>query len=87
LRAGYNHSQNPIQPQDALINVLAPGVIENHATVGLTWEVSKTGELSFSYMHAFNNSLSGPIPAAFGGGTVNLHMYQDSVGIAYGWKM
>jgi long-chain fatty acid transport protein len=87
LRAGYNHSQNPIQPQDALINILAPGVIENHATVGLTWAVSKTGELSLNYMHAFSNSLTGPIPAAFGGGTVNLHMYQDSVGIAYGWKM
>jgi long-chain fatty acid transport protein len=87
LRAGYNHSQNPIQPQDALINILAPGVIENHATLGLTWAVSKTGELSLSYMHAFNNSLTGPIPAAFGGGAVNLRMHQDSLGIAYGWKM
>jgi long-chain fatty acid transport protein len=89
LRAGVSYGRQPIQPQDALFNILAPGVIENHATLGLTWAVSKTGELSFSYMHGFNKNVNAPgaVPALFGGGNVNLRMYQNSFGIAYGWKL
>ena len=87
LRAGISHGRQPIPTADAFINILAPGVPEDHATLGLTWAVGKTGELSLSYMHAFNKNVSGPIPAAFGGGNINLRMYQDSLGIAYGWKM
>lgn len=89
LRAGVSHGRQPIREADAFINILAPGVIEDHATLGLTWAVSKSGELSFSYMHGFNKNVNAPgaIPAAFGGGNVNLRMYQNSIGIAYGWKM
>ncbi len=89
FRAGVSHGSQPIQPQDALFNILAPGVIENHATLGLTWAVSKTGELSFSYMHGFNKNVNAPgaVPGIFGGGNVNLRMYQNSLGVAYGWKM
>ncbi len=87
FRAGVSHGKQPIQAQDTLFNILAPGVIEDHATLGLTWAVSKTGELSFSYMHGFNKNVSGAVPAALGGGNVNLRMYQNSLGIAYGWKL
>ncbi len=34
LRAGYNHGDNPISPSDVTFNILAPGVIEDHLTVG-----------------------------------------------------
>ncbi|HXZ96316.1 MAG TPA: outer membrane protein transport protein [Burkholderiales bacterium] len=87
FRAGFSYGKEPIRPEDALINILAPGVIEEHATIGLTWAVFKAGELSFSYMHGFGKNVTGPVPAAFGGGTVNLHMYQNSAGISFGWKM
>jgi len=45
--------------------------------------------LSFSYTHAFENSVNGSnsIPAAFGGGEANLKMYQDALGVAYTWKL
>lgn len=91
LRAGLSHNRQPIPTADAFINILAPGVPEDHATLGLTWAVGKSGELSLSYMHAFNKNVNAPgaIPAGppFPGGNVNLRMYQDSIGIAYGWKM
>ncbi len=86
FRAGVSHGSQPIESQDVLINILAPGVPETHGTLGLTWAVNKTSELSFSYMHAFKHDVSGAVPAAFGGGTVNLRMYQDSLGVAYSWK-
>lgn len=90
LRAGYNHGNQPIPKSQTFFNILAPGVIENHLTLGATWTLSNQAELSLSYVHAFSNKLkgSGSIPAApFGGGEANLKMYQDTLGIAYGWKM
>jgi hypothetical protein len=36
-------------------------------------------------MHAFANSVTGPIPAAFGGGTASISLSEDSLGVAYRW--
>jgi long-chain fatty acid transport protein len=89
LRAGYNHVNQPIRSADALFNILAPGVVEDHLTLGATYILPNKGELSFAYMHAFEENVngSGSIPANFGGGEANIKMYQDSIGVAYGWKL
>jgi long-chain fatty acid transport protein len=60
LRAGYNHSDNPIRASDVTINILAPGVIRDHATAGATWKWDAQNELSTAFMYAFNNSVQGP---------------------------
>jgi long-chain fatty acid transport protein len=88
LRAGYNKSDNPIQARDVTFNILAPGVIEEHVTLGFTYNVGKTTELTVAYMHAFENSVSGPAnnPNFPVGGTETLTMSEDSLGIAFGWK-
>jgi long-chain fatty acid transport protein len=88
LRAGYNKSDNPITPRDITFNILAPGVIEEHITLGFTYGLSKTTELTMAYMHAFENSISGPAtnPYFNVGGTETLTMSEDSLGIAFGWK-
>lgn len=89
LRAGYNHTDNPIKSADVTFNILAPGVVTDHVTLGLSYAVSKSSDLTISYMHAFENSVSGPPnPVYFNvGGTDKINMYQDSFGIAYSWKM
>lgn len=89
LRAGYNHTTQPIRKSETLFNILAPGVVQDHLTLGATYVLPNKSELSFSYIHAFEESVngSGSIPAAFGGGEANLNMYQDSIGIAYGWQL
>lgn len=88
LRAGYATLKQPIPASQTFFNILAPGVVENHLTFGLTWRTSKQGELSASYMHAAEKSVrgSGSIPAAFGGGEANLRMKQNALGIGFGWK-
>jgi long-chain fatty acid transport protein len=88
LRAGYIMLDQPIPASQTFFNILAPGVVEDHLTLGLTLAMSPTSELTFSYMHAFEKEVngSGSIPMAFGGGEANLRMSQDSLGIAYGWK-
>ena len=89
VRAGYNHVNQPISNADTFFNILAPGVVKDHLTLGATWTLPNKAELSFAYMHAFENSVSGSnsIPALRGGGNANLKMYQDSLGIAYGWNL
>ena len=88
LRAGYVMLDQPIPASQTFFNILAPGVVEDHLTLGLTLQMSRTSELSFMYMHAFEKKVngSGSIPAGFGGGEANLRMSQDSIGVAYGWK-
>jgi len=88
LRAGYVTLDQPIPQSQTFFNILAPGVVEDHLTLGATWKMGSNGELTLMYMHAFENTVNGSssIPAAFGGGEANLRMSQDSLGIAYGWK-
>lgn len=90
LRAGYSHSDNPIQPRDVTFNIIAPGVITDHYTLGFTYGVGRDSEITMSYMHAQENSVSGS--SLFNGwtggssGTETIKMHQDSLGIAYGMK-
>ena len=92
LRAGYNHGDNPIQARDVTFNILAPGVIKDHVTLGFTYTLASGNELTMSYMHAFKNDVNGVslLPAFSGGspsGNENIEMYQNSLGIQYSWKM
>ena len=86
VRAGWNHGDQPIPAGETFFNLLAPGVMEDHITLGATWKTGKNEEVSAMFMHALNNKVngSGSIPAAFGGGEANLEMDQNSLGITYG---
>jgi long-chain fatty acid transport protein len=88
LRAGVSTTNQPIPKSETMFNMIAPGVVENHLTLGATWALSPSSELSLAYMHAFSKKVkgAGSIPGLFGGGNANLKMHQDSLGIAYGMK-
>ena len=87
LRAGYNRSDNPITPRDVTFNILAPGVIKDHLSVGFTYALDKDSEITMAYTHAFENSVEGAsFFNAFApgmGGTEKIEMYQNSLGIAW----
>jgi long-chain fatty acid transport protein len=87
LRAGFNHSGLPFDASQNLFNILAPAVVQNHLTAGVTRGLGNGKEINIAYLHAFQNTLNGvnSIPQAFGGGNANLSMYQDSIGISFGW--
>lgn len=82
-RFGYAHSTNPVQPQDVLLNILAPGVVKDHFTVGGTWKATQSDSVDFALLYVPKSSVTGTVPAAYGGGTVKLDMYQWSASI--GW--
>ncbi|MGV8990155.1 MAG: OmpP1/FadL family transporter [Thiobacillus sp.] len=88
LRAGYSYADSPINGAaagEATFNIIAPGVIEHHVTLGFTYTLKSGDEVTMAYMHGFENEVSGTNP--FFGGTDTTKMYQNSLGIQYGWKM
>jgi long-chain fatty acid transport protein len=92
VRAGYNHGSQPIPKSQTFFNILAPATVEDHLTLGATWRLQSGGEVTFAYMHAFEQTVKGSgsippgFPPGFGGGNANLKMYEDSFGVAYGVK-
>jgi len=88
LRGGYNHGGVPFDSSQTFFNILAPAVTKDHLHAGATVSLHGGKEISFAYIHAFNNTLNGvnSIPPAFGGGEANLSMYQNSFQVAFGWK-
>ena len=59
-RFGYSYGEQPIQSADVIFNILAPGVMEQHITFGLTHKRPRGGVWNFSFMYAPENSVTGP---------------------------
>jgi long-chain fatty acid transport protein len=88
-RAGWNHGDNPIGSDQVTVNFLAPGVIQDHLTLGFTHKLDQDSELSADFVHSFNNSVSGtfaPTVSGFGGGTMKLEMTQNYFEMGYSKK-
>jgi len=87
LRAGYNHSDNPIRREDVTINILAPGVVQHHLTLGATWKLDASSDLTGAFMYAFSNDVQG---ASFFNNFApglqlqeKIQMYEYSIGLQY----
>jgi long-chain fatty acid transport protein len=90
LRAGYNHSDNPINPADVTFNILAPGVVKDHATAGFTYRMDARDEITGAFMYAFSNDVKGASlfnafipPAAQPNMQEKIQMYEWSVGLQW----
>jgi long-chain fatty acid transport protein len=87
LRAGINISDNPIRSEDVTINILAPGVVRNHVTLGATWSLDRDSEITGAFMYAFSNDVSAPslfnnfVPGL--NAQEKIEMYQYSIGVQY----
>jgi long-chain fatty acid transport protein len=58
-RFGYSYGEQPISGDDVLFNILAPGVMEQHFTFGLSQRTSGGGAWNFSLMYAPTNTVKG----------------------------
>ena len=58
-RVGYSYGEQPIPSTEVLFNILAPGVMESHMTVGWTSERANGNVLSMSLMYAPKKTVSG----------------------------
>lgn len=89
-RFGYSTGDQPIPSSDVLFNILAPGVIEDHATIGFTKQLAGGHRaVSFALTRAFSNSVSGPnpldAPTIEGQQQIELKMDQWDVEFGYSW--
>jgi len=88
LRGGYSHASQAVPGDQAFLNVLAPGVIQDHITAGATWKASSNHEWSAFYGLALSKTVTGAnaIPASFGGGNVQIRLKENIFGISHGWR-
>jgi len=80
LMAGFNHGDSPIGPEDTFLGSLAPGVVEDHLSLGFEYKLSKTSKLLGSYTHTFANKVKGDLTKRQ---PFDLEMDQDAIGIGY----
>ncbi|MFC1844439.1 OmpP1/FadL family transporter [Thermodesulfobacteriota bacterium] len=93
-RFGYSYGEQPISASsanpldnDIIFNILAPGVIEQHASFGLTYTFANKSELDFSLTYALEKDVTGPnFMDQTDAQIVTLTMNQWEVGIGYSWK-
>ena len=85
LRGGYSANGQPIPSSEVLFNILAPGVIEKHASGGFSFK-SGEREWNVAVVRAFSHTVSGPNPLeAPGQQRINLRLdeWEFMVGLGF----
>ncbi len=86
-RGGYSYGNQPIPESEVLFNILAPGVMEQHATFGLSKELVPGKSIGFSVMHALRSRVEGPNPLEVPGlQRIELQMKQWEFEVGYSVK-
>ena len=86
LRTGWNHGDDPVTAGNVTFNIIAPGVITDHFTMGASYVTANGNIVTAAYIHGFENSVTGPNLMYPAGPLQKISMYQDSLGLAYAWK-
>ena len=60
-RLGYSYNQNPISSADVSFNVASPVISQHFIYLGGSRRFSRHSEFALTYMHAFENEVTGPI--------------------------
>jgi len=85
-RVGYSHSDQPIPEDQTLFNILAPAVIEDHITAGMTMRLDNNQEFNVSGMYAPSASVKGANPFDGGATQIEIEMSQWEIQAGWAWK-
>ncbi len=89
LMAGYSYGRQPVQQDQTLFNILAPGVVTRHYTAGAELSLGRGYELNVYYMRAPENTVHGQgsipnngllPPGSFGGGEADVRLKEQAAG-------
>lgn len=84
LRVGYSHNTNPIKSADVMLNILAPGVVTDHFSGGLSYNWSKNLTIDLAGAYVPSSSVSGMNPMAPDQTLrIKMHQYEASLGVRY----
>ncbi len=85
-RFGASSGDQPIPESEMMFNILAPGVMEEHFTLGFTKDLQSGRKINFALMHAPSVTVSGPnMLEAPGQQTIDLEMDQWEAEISFSW--
>jgi len=94
VRAGYSHAGQAVPASQTFFNILAPGVVSDHFTLGGSWAPNARGEWSAFFAYAPEKTVNGNAsippgypPGGFGGGEANVHLKEAILGVSYAWKL
>lgn len=86
IRAGYAFNDQPIPSSEVMFNILAPGVMEQHYTAGLTWQVTPNSAVNFGFMYAPSTSVTGAnLLEAPDQQTITIEMWQWESTVGWTW--
>jgi long-chain fatty acid transport protein len=91
-RAGFSVAEQVIPNTEVMFNIIAPGVIETHATCGVTKKIDDKQEIDFALMRAVSESVTGlnqldpPNEQTQTGQMIELEMDQWEFSIGYTYK-
>lgn len=85
FRVGYSTAVQPITPDNVMLNILAPAVINDHITAGFTKQLADNSEITLSFMYAKGEKVSGQSPFD-PSQTLSIEMDQFQVGFTYSRK-
>ena len=85
-RVGFAYNTQPIPASQVMLNLLAPGVIQRHVTVGVTVRTARHQDISVAAMYGLPQSVYGNAPAAFGGAPIKISLHEYQLEANWGWK-
>jgi long-chain fatty acid transport protein len=62
VRAGYSYGRQPVPESEVMFNILAPGVIEQHVTAGVSKKLGTSSAAHFAATYGLEKKVEGPNP-------------------------
>jgi long-chain fatty acid transport protein len=88
LYGGYSYGKQPIPEAEVLFNILAPGVVDHHITLGLSKMFCNSQEVMIALMYAPAGSVKGINPLdPPSQQTIELQMSQFQVEVGYAFSL
>lgn len=88
LRGGYHYSGNPVPDEQAMFNIPAPAIVQQHVTAGLGYSFSQGMELNVAAYQALENSITGAMyrPTALPGTSVTNTLSETSLLVGFTFR-
>lgn len=84
FRAGFAYNNNPIRPEEVVLDIITPAVTTQHYTVGLTRTIGEDNKFNLSFLYAPTSSVEGY--NSFNRlQNIKLSMYQYEFGASWTW--
>lgn len=85
-RIGWIYHKTPVRRSQTLANCDTLDLMENLLTIGGTWQIDSSWDLTFFYLHGFQKKVKGKnsIPLTSGGGECDIKLREDVFGLSVG---